>query len=107
MIKVYGAEGVRQNEIGLFSIEPEFDADMVVVQTRSAGLLIGRSGMTAGYSSKSQIFMTDISRCSVVVFDYPKDEAMRAALGGAIGGENGVCVVQKQGGTDEEIDKGG
>ena len=84
-------------------MEPEIDSDFVSVETTGAGLLLGRSGITAGYTSKTQVFLNDASRCRIVVFDFPDDANARAGVIHAIRQSDDVCVID-QGGNDDEDD---
>ncbi|OYY91168.1 MAG: hypothetical protein B7Y45_04020 [Sphingomonas sp. 28-66-16] len=72
-------EGSRVTSIkpGILAIEPAPGAGMLAYRTRGLGVVPGRSGATLGWASEEAVLLYDRSRCSVVVFDQPKNaEAM-------------------------------
>lgn len=91
IVRVSGAKAVTSVHFGVLKIAPETPGGLVVIDTSGLGLVPGSSGATLGFSHERMVFLDDLSRCRLVIFESGNDPQSRAFWAKALQDTQQAC----------------
>lgn len=77
---------------GVLKLEPAPGAAMLAYRVRGLGVVPGRSGATLGWADEEAVVVYDKSRCGIVVFDQPDNEAAMAFWRKLVKERPDICI---------------
>lgn len=77
---------------GVLKLAPATPGGMIAVKATGLGLVPGAGGATLGFARSQMVFMNDISRCSLVIFEAGNDPPSRAFWASAIESAQQACI---------------
>lgn len=92
IVRVTGANPETQLHFGLLQLTPSDPEAMVAVEATGFGLVPGVNGATLGFAHSQMVFMTDVSRCRLVIFEAGNDPQSRAFWAKALQDVQQSCI---------------
>lgn len=91
IVRVEGASPATSVHFGVLRLAPATPDSMISVDATGIGLVPGMSGATLGFARSRMVFLNDLSRCRLVIFETGNDPQSRAFWAEAISDVQQAC----------------
>ncbi|WP_152414690.1 hypothetical protein [Blastomonas sp. AAP53] len=92
IVRVEGATPATSVHFGVLRLIPDSPDAMVAVTASGLGLVPGHNGATLGFARSQTVFMNDLSRCRLVIFEAGNDPQSRAFWASAMERARNACL---------------